>query len=73
MWHGQLGDGTTVASQVPVDVVGLSSGVVAIAVADRHACALLATGAVECWGDNSAGQLGSLGGGSLVPVDVVGF
>jgi hypothetical protein len=71
--HGQLGDGTTVASQVPVDVVGLSSGVVALAVGDRHACALLATGAVKCWGDNSTGQLGNLGGGSLVPVDVVGF
>lgn len=71
--HGQLGDGTTVASQVPVDVVGLSSGVVAVAVADRHACALLATGAVKCWGDNSTGQLGNLGEGSLVPVDVVGF
>ena len=29
---------------------------VAISVGDQHACALLDSGAVECWGDNSSGQ-----------------
>jgi hypothetical protein len=34
------------------------SGVAQLASGSNHACALMATGAVKCWGDNSAGQLG---------------
>ena len=30
-----------------------------ITVGKRHACALLATGGIECWGDNALGELGS--------------
>ncbi len=41
----------------PVDVVGIS-GAVQISVGNRHACAVLATGALKCWGSNGRGTLG---------------
>ena len=72
--NGALGDGTTTWSTLPVDVVGLSSGVVAISSANDQTCAVLATGGLRCWGYNSAGQLGNGSQtGSAVPVDVIGL
>jgi alpha-tubulin suppressor-like RCC1 family protein len=58
---GQLGNGQTAAAQLvpsprPVAVV---AGVAAVAAGETFTCALLSTGVVECWGDNSLGQLGS--------------
>jgi len=55
--NGQLGDGTTNDSQVPVSVAGLNR-VVQLAVGDNHSCALRDTGRVFCWGANDRGQLG---------------
>ena len=62
-------------SYVPVNVTGLSSGVLSIALGHRHACALLSTGGVKCWGSNAyGGELGNNSGGdSKVPVSVIGF
>lgn len=55
---GQLGDGTAIDRRTAVDVSGLSSSIIAVAVGDGHSCALTKTGAVQCWGLNSSGQLG---------------
>ena len=61
---GQLGNGTTaVSSASPTHVLlqNLSdelTGVQAIAGGGNHTCALMTSGGVRCWGDNSAGQLG---------------
>jgi alpha-tubulin suppressor-like RCC1 family protein len=71
---GQLGDDSTTSRLVPADVVGLSSGVLAISAGNGYTCALTVGGAVECWGTNDSGTLGD--GSriqSLVPVEVVGL
>ena len=67
---GQLGDGTKTDRTAPVAVSGLSSGVVSVATGYRHTCAVTGLGAVQCWGDNDFGQLGTgaAGGYSTVPV-----
>lgn len=70
---GQLGNSSTQPSNVPVDVVGLSSNVSALAARQSHTCAIVGGGA-KCWGDNSIGQLGSGNNSpSQVPVDVSGL
>ena len=77
--NGQLGDNlVTIHSPVPVDVVGLGSGVSTVVGGGDHSCAILTTGAVKCWGDNLYGQLGTgMNSNALrlsrVPVDVVGL
>lgn len=59
--NGQLGNGTTADSQVPVNVTGLS-GVVTIAAGYLHTCAVVTGGAVKCWGHDGYGQIGNGGG-----------
>ena len=67
---GQLGNGTTTTSNVPVPVP-LLTGVVAIAAGYQHSLALLSNGTVVAWGDNFYGQLGNGGtANSSMPVMV---
>ena len=70
---GQLGDGTTTDSPIPADVVGLESGVAAVAAGGEHTCALMTAGSVKCWGSNRFRQLadGTTGGIRTTPVDVL--
>lgn len=73
-YYGQLGDGTTMDRYALVDVVGLSSGVTSISAGSFHTCALMSSGGVKCWGNNSYGQLGDKSTTDrLTPVDVFGL
>ncbi len=56
--RGQLGDGTTTDRTSPTQVIGLESGVRAVAVGGEESCAILQTGGLTCWGDNRKGQVG---------------
>lgn len=74
---GQLGGGTVGGwSLVPVQVSGLTSGVVDLAAGSDNACAALTDGSVKCWGDNSQATLGSAPGApslSSTPVTIPGI
>lgn len=60
--YGQLGDGSTTDSPVPIEVnmAGVLSGktVTALAMGSYHTC-VLASGDPVCWGLNNYGQLGN--------------
>lgn len=53
---GQLGNGTTTSSSLPVQVV--VSGIKLVAAGTNHSLALASNGGVWSWGANSSGQLG---------------
>ena len=71
---GQLGNGTTVSSKTPVSVSGIDGTTVqamAISAGYLHTCALLADNTVQCWGDDSSGELGNGATGQFnAPVNV---
>jgi alpha-tubulin suppressor-like RCC1 family protein len=78
---GQLGDGnggTTffepqAFSLVPVTVSGLSDAE-AVFTGNEHSCAVTRSGRVQCWGENSYGQLGDASRvDALTPVAVSGL
>jgi alpha-tubulin suppressor-like RCC1 family protein len=71
---GQVGNGTTIDQPVPVDVTGLTEGVLAVSAGLQHTCSLNSFGDVKCWGANSSGQLGDGSQtSSTTPVDVIGL
>jgi alpha-tubulin suppressor-like RCC1 family protein len=58
-YYGQLGNGSTESSDTPVPVSGLAEGVLAIASANAHVCALLTSGEMRCWGYNFNSEVGT--------------
>ena len=65
---GQLGDGSTTGPENCLDIGSCSttpgvvsgvSGATAVATNGSEACAVLSSGAVECWGSNADGELGN--------------
>ena len=58
--NGQLGNGSTTSSNIPVQVsLPVSTVVTAIAGGYRHALALTSRGQVLAWGSSGQGQLGN--------------
>jgi len=71
---GQLGNNSNNNSSVPVNVIGLSSGVSVVAARDWITCAIGTGGALKCWGFNGYGQLGDgTYNNKLTPVAVYGL
>ena len=70
-YDGQLGNDGSAKSPTPLRVEQLGRRVVSISAGGVHTCALLEDGRVQCWGDNSAFQLGApIGQSSYAPVTV---
>jgi alpha-tubulin suppressor-like RCC1 family protein len=56
---GQVGDGTVVYRSAPVAATEVTDGpVTAVSCGSQYSCALLASGKIECWGQDVVGQLG---------------
>ena len=57
--YGQLGDGTTIDQNIPVEV-DLEEGRTArvVSAGGTYSCAILDNGSLVCWGRNAEGQLG---------------
>jgi alpha-tubulin suppressor-like RCC1 family protein len=71
---GQLGDGTTSNRVVPAEAEGLNATILGLSLGEDHTCALMQNRTVQCWGDNSAGQLGNgTAVGGAFPVQVLGL
>jgi alpha-tubulin suppressor-like RCC1 family protein len=74
--YGELGNGSTDAySDTPVAPSGIT-GATTVSTDFEHTCAVLTSGGVDCWGDNSFGQLGSTTSPfpwSTVPLAVAGL
>jgi alpha-tubulin suppressor-like RCC1 family protein len=57
---GQLGNGTATESDVPVAVLGITDAKAVASDNDGNSfCAVLSTGHMKCWGDNTDGELGN--------------
>lgn len=73
---GQLGNGTTTDSSVPVKVIGIDGKVVTqVGTANSTACAITTIGDMYCWGADAVGQLGdggTVGGYATSPILIAG-
>jgi alpha-tubulin suppressor-like RCC1 family protein len=68
---GQLGNGTTANSDIPVEVQGVTSAI-EVSAGEEDSCAVLSSGHVDCWGNDDSGGLGdgTEGNPSDIPVEV---
>ncbi len=64
---GQLGDGSTSDSHVPVAVSGITSASSVASNGNDSYCAVVVSGTIDCWGLDSVGQLGN---GGMTNADV---
>jgi alpha-tubulin suppressor-like RCC1 family protein len=56
---GQLGNGGTTDSGLPVTATGVTDAVQVVTAGNGHTCVRTRSGAVQCWGLNASGQLGN--------------
>lgn len=56
--QGNIGDNELPSSSGDAGLVPLAGPPTALAVASSHACVLLSSGSLQCWGQNSAGACG---------------
>jgi len=71
---GQLGNGTTTNSSLPIELTALGSGNKDIAVGGTAACVVTHEDTVKCWGNNAYGQLGNGStASSTTPVSVCAY
>ena len=57
--HGQVNATPGPSALIPAPVANLSEPAISVAAGIDHTCALLQSGAVQCWGDDTFGQLGN--------------
>ena len=79
--NGQIGNGQTSSNtcgnsghkckDVPTATNALGDDAISMAFGHQHACVLLDSGEVKCWGRNNAGQLGHGGGDKDTPQPAV--
>ena len=71
--NGQIGDGTTTDAALPTAVMTSVSDWFAVTAGPDHNCALSPTAGIQCWGNNTHGQLGNgMTTASPMPVTAAG-
>jgi alpha-tubulin suppressor-like RCC1 family protein len=70
---GELGNGTTVESHVPIQA-SVPSGIIAVSIRDQHSLALASDGTIWSWGWNGYGQVGNnTTSNSYLPIQINGI
>ncbi|HEX4460960.1 MAG TPA: hypothetical protein VIA18_23430 [Polyangia bacterium] len=71
---GELGNGTTTNSLVPIEVAGLEHSVASVAVGSNTTCVIKNDHSLWCWGASYNGQLDAGGTGNvLTPAPIIGL